>query len=67
MLDLIKEKDIEKFTTDLSAEERDTVMKYVFKAMALGNNCGALLKWHEQLVKANGIGCILRSITDRKV
>ena len=63
----IKESQVPKFVEDLSPDERDQVMKYVFKGFATGENCSALLKWHAKIVEANGIGAITRSMTDRKV
>jgi actin related protein 2/3 complex, subunit 5 len=67
VLNLIKESQVDGMVNDLSAEERDTVMKYLYKGMALGENCGPMLKWHASIVEKNGIGSITKAMTDRKV
>ncbi|PVF96786.1 ARP2/3 complex 16 kDa subunit (p16-Arc) [Serendipita vermifera] len=65
-----KQTDIPSIVKSLSSESQDTLMKYLYKAMAMpGNadvNYGALLTWHEKLTEVAGIGCIVRVMTDRK-
>ncbi|KAK0230988.1 arp2/3 complex subunit [Armillaria fumosa] len=53
----------------LSQEEQDTLMKYLYKGMAVlgGDVSGSvLLDWHEKLTEVAGLGCIVRTMTDRR-
>ena len=57
----------------LSPEERDTLMKYVYRGMESpaegpqGNSqCAALLQWHARIVEVSGVGAIVRSMSDRR-
>lgn len=47
----------------LSTEELDVCMKYVYEGMKDGENSGALLKWHAEVFKKGGSGCIMRAMT----
>ncbi|KAI0819822.1 arp2/3 complex subunit [Trametes gibbosa] len=55
----------------LSTDAQDTLMKYLYKGMALpgwGDVSGSvLLGWHEKLTEAAGTGCIVRAMTDRRI
>ncbi|EPS96076.1 arp2/3 complex [Fomitopsis schrenkii] len=55
----------------LSPDAQDTLMKYLYKGMALpgwGDVSGSvLLGWHEKLTEAAGTGCIVRAMTDRRL
>ncbi|KAI0763866.1 arp2/3 complex subunit [Irpex lacteus] len=55
----------------LSQDAQDTLMKYLYKGMALpgwGDVSGSvLLGWHEKLTEVAGTGCIVRAMTDRKL
>lgn len=65
----------------LRIEERDTLMKYLYRGLEVartshsGINCAVLLSWHEkvrtrkltQLTQLAGTGCIVRVMTDRRV
>ncbi|WFD23301.1 arp2/3 complex subunit [Malassezia equina] len=65
----------------LRMEERDTLMKYLYRGLEAGRtghsgvNCAVLLSWHEkvrgrkltQLTQLAGTGCIVRVMTDRRV
>jgi len=59
--------DVDKVLGDLSPEELNTTMKFVFKCMATGQNCTQLLKWHGSLVDKCGVGIIMRAMVDRKL
>jgi len=67
ILNAVKEADISKIIDSLSEDERSSTMKYLYRAMASGQNCPALLKWHEKLVDKDGIGVIMRVLVDRKI
>ncbi|KAI0669037.1 arp2/3 complex subunit [Trametes maxima] len=55
----------------LSTDAQDTLMKYLYKGMAIpgwGDVSGSvLLGWHEKLTEAAGTGCIVRAMTDRRL
>jgi actin related protein 2/3 complex subunit 5 len=67
VFEVIKEADIQKCVDDLDDEQRTTAMKYVFKGLATGKNCAALLKWHQTLTEKCGLGIIMRTMVDRKL
>jgi len=54
----------------LSLDTQDTLMKYLYKGMAMpgwGDVSGSvLLGWHEKLTEVAGVGCIVRTMTDRR-
>jgi len=54
----------------LSEDAQDTLMKYLYKGMAMpgwGDVSGSvLLGWHEKLTEIAGVGCIVRVMTDRR-
>jgi len=55
----------------LSQDDQDTLMKYLYKGMAMpgwGDISGSvLLGWHEKLTEIAGTGCIVRTMTDRRI
>ncbi|SHO78041.1 Similar to S.cerevisiae protein ARC15 (Subunit of the ARP2/3 complex) [Malassezia sympodialis ATCC 42132] len=57
----------------LRIDERDTLMKYLYRGLEVGRtsgrdvNCAVLLSWHEKLTQLAGTGCIVRVMTDRRV
>jgi len=59
--------DVDKTIDGCSAEELNTILKYVYKCMATGQNCAVLLKWHEKLVDKCGLGIVMRAMVDRKI
>ena len=44
----------------------DNVMKYVCRGLAEAEACAILLKWHGAIVESNGLGPIVRVMTDRR-
>ena len=61
-----KESAITAVVEQLSSDAQDVLMKYIYRALQNATNCGAMLKWHAVLYKHSGIGCIVRTLTDRK-
>ncbi|KAF9028419.1 actin-related protein ARPC5 [Hymenopellis radicata] len=64
-----KSTDIPNVLKALSPEEQDTLMKYLYKGMATSGNDvsgSVLLDWHEKLTEVAGLGCIVRTMTDRR-
>ncbi|KAH7722293.1 Protein ARX-7 [Aphelenchoides avenae] len=64
-----KTSEIEAAVSQLSLEEADLLMKYIYKGMELlpdGQTCGLLLAWHAQVFTKCGHGGIIRVFSDRK-
>jgi len=40
--------------------------RYVYKGLSTPENAPNFLKWHGYIVTRAGVGCIVRSMTDRK-
>ena len=66
MLSSISDSEIPGLVQTLDMEKLDNLMKYVFKFMGKSMNCGTMLKIHAQVVEKGGLGCIVRSMSDRK-
>ncbi len=74
VLSSFKSAEVEAAAKELSAEEVDLLMKYVYKCFQLaaagdadaGGSCGYLLVWHERLFQMGGHGAIVRAFTDRR-
>jgi len=56
---------VPKFIEGLSADERAGVLKYVYRGMAVGANCPALLRWHSAIVDKDGHGSIMRVLVSK--
>ncbi|CAL1697480.1 unnamed protein product [Somion occarium] len=70
ILNSTKASEIPAIVRSLSQDAQDTLMKYLYKGMALpgwGEVSGSvLLGWHEKLTEVAGTGCIVRAMTDRR-
>ncbi|CAG8555616.1 6740_t:CDS:2 [Acaulospora morrowiae] len=68
VLNSIKATDIPSLVKNLSSEQQDVLMKYIYRGMASPElySSAMLLNWHEKLTEVAGVGCIVRVITDRK-
>ncbi|KAI0075235.1 arp2/3 complex subunit [Panus rudis PR-1116 ss-1] len=70
ILNSTKASEIPGIVKSLSQDAQDTLMKYLYKGMALpgwGDVSGSvLLGWHEKLTEVAGTGCIVRAMTDRR-
>eukprot|EP00300_Choanocystis_sp_HF-7_P012509 c1791_g1_i1.p1 GENE.c1791_g1_i1~~c1791_g1_i1.p1 ORF type:complete len:154 (+),score=39.59 c1791_g1_i1:1-462(+) len=74
---LIKESDIDSVLDQLSSEQHDVLMKYLYKFMDMNpkwegaeeraKQSAKILKFHAKLTEKAGLGCIARVLTDRKV
>ncbi|KZT25075.1 Arp2/3 complex 16 kDa subunit ARPC5 [Neolentinus lepideus HHB14362 ss-1] len=71
ILNSTKSSDVSNIVKSLSQDQQDTLMKYIYKGTAMpgwGDVSGSvLLGWHEKLTEAAGIGCIVRTMTDRRI
>lgn len=63
----IKETEIAKYLDALSEDERVSMLKWVYRAMAAGKNCASLLKWQGAITDKDGTGAIMRVLVDRKL
>ncbi|KAF8957658.1 actin-related protein ARPC5 [Flammula alnicola] len=70
ILNTTKSTEITGVIKSLSLDTQDTLMKYLYKGMAMpgwGDISGSvLLGWHEKLTEVAGVGCIVRTMTDRR-
>ncbi|KJA22664.1 hypothetical protein HYPSUDRAFT_138804 [Hypholoma sublateritium FD-334 SS-4] len=70
ILNTTKATEITGVIKSLSLDTQDTLMKYLYKGMAMpgwGDVSGSvLLGWHEKLTEVAGVGCIVRTMTDRR-
>ncbi|RDB17696.1 Actin-related protein 2/3 complex subunit 5 [Hypsizygus marmoreus] len=71
ILNTTKSTEIPGVIKSLSQDAQDTLMKYLYKGMAMpgwGDISGSvLLGWHEKLTEIAGTGCIVRTMTDRRL
>ncbi|KAF9463407.1 actin-related protein ARPC5 [Collybia nuda] len=71
ILNTTKSTEIPAVIKALSQDNQDTLMKYLYKGMAMpgwGDISGSvLLGWHEKLTEVAGTGCIVRTMTDRRI
>ncbi|EGV62798.1 arp2/3 complex subunit [Yamadazyma tenuis] len=61
--------DILPFVKQLSSDEQDTLVKYLYKIMdtSYGSKQGAvLLAWYEKTVEFTGLGPVIRFMSDRR-
>ncbi|PWN48307.1 Arp2/3 complex 16 kDa subunit ARPC5 [Violaceomyces palustris] len=75
ILNSTKSSEISTTVKALDIDQRDNLMKYLYKGLELGGsggekdgvNCAVLLGWHEKLTEVAGTGCIVRVMSDRRV
>lgn len=68
VLSQYKSNDVEGTVKQLSPEELDILLKFIYKGFSepSDSSCGSLLSWHEKVVSVGGVGSIMRVLTDRK-
>ncbi|VDN59321.1 unnamed protein product [Dracunculus medinensis] len=69
VLTSFKTADMESTVQNLTNDEVDLLMKYVYKAMDIladNSTCQYLLAWHAQLLARGGYGSIVRVLCDRQ-
>ncbi|WWD17248.1 hypothetical protein CI109_101686 [Kwoniella shandongensis] len=71
ILNSTRSTEIPAIVKELSPEQQDHLMAYLYKGMAaLGQGTdvsgSVLLTWHEKLTEVAGVGCIVRVMTDRR-
>eukprot|EP00474_Spongospora_subterranea_P001501 CRZ01959.1 hypothetical protein [Spongospora subterranea] len=62
----IRDEDVDNVIGSLSLDNQDLLLKYVYRGFAIGDSCNAILKWHAKIVERNGIGSIMRVLTQSK-
>jgi len=62
----VKESDIDNVLSGLGEEDYDILMKYIYRGLAEVNNPGLMLKWHEKIFEKQGLGCIVRTLVERR-
>lgn len=66
----IKEADVPKVLEEVHKTHGtygvDNLMKYVCRGLSEAESCAALLKWHGAIVDREGLGPIVRVMTDRR-
>jgi len=71
ILNSTKSTEITPVIKSLSPDAQDTLMKYIYKGMAMPGwgdiSASVLLGWHEKLTEITGVGSIVRAMTDRRV
>eukprot|EP01102_Stenamoeba_stenopodia_P004352 TRINITY_DN1465_c0_g4_i1.p1 TRINITY_DN1465_c0_g4~~TRINITY_DN1465_c0_g4_i1.p1 ORF type:complete len:129 (-),score=40.20 TRINITY_DN1465_c0_g4_i1:100-486(-) len=68
VLNAIKENDIPNYLKEITPDEIDVLMRYIYVLMARSDtNSQKLLAWHEQTLNFGGLGSIIRALTDRRV
>jgi hypothetical protein len=63
---MVKDSDIDMYVDEMSQEQADVLLKYVYKGFETGENAASLLKWHAALVTRHGIGSIVRAMQVKK-
>ena len=66
----VKEADVAKVLNDIETTHGstgvDNLMKYICRGLSEADACAVLLKWHGAIVEKEGLGPIVRVMTDRR-
>jgi len=63
--DMVRTANTDQAVANLSSDELDVCMRYIYKGLESGDNSNALLKWHESVFNKAGLGSIIRALTFR--
>jgi actin related protein 2/3 complex, subunit 5 len=66
VLGMVKDADIDTYVDDMSQDQAEVLLKYVYKGFETGENAASLLKWHAALVSRYGLGAIVRAMQVKK-
>lgn len=68
VLQSCKAAEIQNLVKQLSIDEVDILVKYVYRGMQYPDKYppATLLSWHERVLEVGGHGCVVRVMTDRK-
>jgi actin related protein 2/3 complex subunit 5 len=62
VMSMIKDGDIDNYVDDMSPDQADALLKFVYKGFESGENSAQLLKWHASIVNKHGMGAIVRAM-----
>ena len=60
----VPEKDAGSVIDSLTDDEKDILMKYLYRGLEEAESCNQLLKWHGILAEKAGNGCIMRALSE---
>jgi actin related protein 2/3 complex subunit 5 len=60
----VPEKDVGAVIDSLTGDEKDVLMKYLYRGLEEAESCNQLLKWHGILTERAGSGCIMRALSE---
>jgi actin related protein 2/3 complex subunit 5 len=66
VLAMVKDSDIDMYVEEMSPDQADVLLKYVYKGFEAGDNSASLLKWHAAIVSRHGLGAIVRAMQVKK-
>eukprot|EP00736_Rhodelphis_marinus_P010122 Rmarinus@m.1924 len=61
----VKESDFKDIVSEMDSDQKDVLMKYVYRGMEHAENCAALLKLHA-ILSEDGVGVIVRALVERQ-
>ncbi len=63
-LGAVPDKDVGAVVDCLSDDEKDILMKYLYRGLEEAESSNQLLKWHGILTEKAGSGCIMRALSE---
>lgn len=60
----VPEKEVGVVIDSLSGDEKDVLMKYLYRGLEEAESCNQLLRWHGILTEKAGNGCIMRALSE---
>ncbi len=61
---VVPDKEVGAVIDSLTGDERDILMKYLYRGLEEAESCNQLLKWHGILTEKAGNGCIMRALSE---
>jgi actin related protein 2/3 complex subunit 5 len=66
VLSNLSDSDVAAIVNAVDLEQADALMKYIYRMLAVAENCGTMLKLHAALTEKAGAGAIVRALADRR-
>ena len=60
----VPDKEVGTVVDSLTGDERDVLMKYLYRGLEEAEACSQLLRWHGVLADKAGSGCIMRALSE---
>jgi hypothetical protein len=57
---------VRKVISELTPDQCDVLMKFIYRGLEAGANSAMFLKWHARTLEKAGKGSIMRVLTDKK-